>query len=381
MRQAPPRARRAAHEYAHHHNDRSADDRPYDDAATSDHSCSGPDARRRMHESSGRPGHNPGRRGVFLTKRGRLRARAQSSPRPKLASRRSDACSRNAHRRTRSRAERGEIRRGESLPIDPARSDGVRKPSDEPVGGRAGSRSNGGQVRHICRSTHRMLAETRRRPSSAVRRSVTRRKRRSRVPIGGVVSARCSRTPSRRCSVRPASWLGCEPGIGTLTGVMVVRRRTDVHLDALAQVAAHLVRPTTIPPTCPSNDYHRFLTATRTPRGLGGQMELRHLWPRCPQRPAIARSHAGSARRRHRRSPRRHRPAARRSRRSRPGCRPSDVADGAIRGRHKHRLRCWRSSNRRTAPSHCTADLVGSSSGEHHSRFRTGASYGSSSSR
>ena len=60
--------------------------------------------------------------------------------------------------------------------------------------------------------------------------------------------------------LEPGSVAGGEPGIGTLTGVMVVRRRTDVDLDALAQVVARVRAADDYPTYLPGDDYHRFLT-------------------------------------------------------------------------------------------------------------------------
>ena len=54
--------------------------------------------------------------------------------------------------------------------------------------------------------------------------------------------------------------LAVSRGIGTLTGVMVVRRRTDVDLDALAQVVARVRAADDYPTYLPGDDYHRFLT-------------------------------------------------------------------------------------------------------------------------
>ena len=53
---------------------------------------------------------------------------------------------------------------------------------------------------------------------------------------------------------------GGEPGIGTLTGVLSVRRRADVDLDTLALVAARVRAADDYPTYLPGDDYHRFLT-------------------------------------------------------------------------------------------------------------------------
>ena len=94
---------------------------------------------------------------------------------------------------------------------------------------------------------------------------------------------------------------GGEPGIGTLTGVLCVRRRADVDLDTLALVAARVRAADDYPTYLPGDDYHRFLTRPEPLEAWVAEWDERDLWPRRRQRTAVARSDAGSVRRRHRR--------------------------------------------------------------------------------
>ena len=160
---------------------------------------------------------------------------------------------------------------------------------------------------------------------------------------------------------------------------MVVRRRTDVDLDAVAQVVAHVRAADDYPTYLPGDDYHRFLTRPEPLEAWVSEWDARicgHVALNAQLSPGAMQvlDDAGIV--------------------GPLGAIARLLVDPDVRGRGiarllqtarsaavtQHRVPVLEVVESSHAAKRCTAAPVGSRSGERHSRFQTGVRYGSSSS-